>query len=305
MSLEISPTLLKDLSKEISMPIIDMKLVGSSFHEFRSITDTTQESISYLIGDLDSSESYSSLQGLIICHPTFQIYAQLLNVRTSFVVVEDPKYFFALLYEKISSADHGNKLLEYNIGIHKSIDPSAIIADSARIHETVVVGKNCIISDGVTIYKSTIIGDNVLIKDNSVVGGSGFGYAVRKGFPPLRIPHIGGVVIHDNVHIGSCNTIDRGTFGNTFLARDVKIDNGVQVAHNVKIGERTIVTAHVEISGSVTVGSDCWIAPNVSIREKIMIGDNVLIGIGSVVVKNIESGLVVAGSPARAIRNRN
>ncbi len=303
--MEIGPTFLKELSKEISMPIIQMKLTAHSFEEFRSVNDTKQGSISYLNTELNSHDTYSKLQGLIVCNSNFLMKIHLLNDQASFVIVEDPKYFFALLYEKLSVVDHGDELMNYTASNHQSIDPSAIVARSARIHKSVVIGKNCVISDGVTIHKSTVIGDNVRIKDNSVVGGVGFGYAVRKGFPPLRIPHVGGVVIGDNVHIGSCNTIDRGTFGNTLIARDVKIDNGVQVAHNVTIGERTIITAHVEISGSVTVGIDCWIAPNVSIREKISIGDNVLIGIGSVVVKNIDSNLVVAGIPAKPIRNQN
>jgi len=304
-SLEVSPAILKVLSEEISMPIIEVRLASRSFQEFRSITDTRPGSISYLKSELSLPSSYSNLQGLILCNTSFLKDSQLLNDQASYIIVEDPKYFFASLYEKIRTVQSGDGLMKYSAITHQSIHSSVIVGESARIHPSVVIGKNCVISDGVIIHKSTIIGDNVHIKGNSVVGGAGFGYAVRKGYPPLRIPHMGGVVINDNVHIGSCNTIDRGTFGDTLISRDVKIDNGVQVAHNVIIGERSIITAHVEISGSVTIGNDCWVAPNVSIREKITIGDNVLIGIGSVVVKNIESNLVVAGAPARPIRNQN
>lgn len=304
-SLEISSALLRLLSEETSMPIIEMRIASHTFQAFRSITETRPDSISYLNGELNSAHSYSNLQGLLICDPTFVEKIQFLNQATSFVIVEDPKYFFALLFDKIGLFDSDEGLARHADNSHEWIDPSTQVAESARIHANVVIGKNCVISDGVTIHKSTQIGDNVRIKANSVIGGEGFGYAVRRGFSPLRIPHLGGVIIGDNVHIGSCNTIDRGTFGNTLISRDVKIDNGVQVAHNVTIGERTIVTAHVEFSGSVTVGNDCWIAPNASIREKITIGDNVLVGIGSVVVKNIESNLVVAGVPARTIRKQN
>jgi UDP-3-O-[3-hydroxymyristoyl] glucosamine N-acyltransferase len=137
-----------------------------------------------------------------------------------------------------------------------------------------------------------------------VIGNKGFGYATRLGYPPISIPHLGGVRIGNFVEIGSSVTIDRGTFKDTIIGNFSKIDNGVHIAHNVEIGERSLVTAHVEISGSTKIGSDTWIAPNVSIVQKVNIGNNCLIGIGSVVTNNIPDNTVAYGNPARIIRTR-
>jgi len=121
----------------------------------------------------------------------------------------------------------------------------------------------------------------------------------------MAMPSLGGIIIGDNVFVGSNCTIDQGTFSNTIISSDVKIDNGVHIAHNVIISPRTIITAHVEISGSTKIGSDTYIAPNVCIREGLEIGNNVFLGIGSTVVKDIPDNAVAFGSPARIMRFQN
>ena len=304
-SATLSLDLLVEIASKVSLPIFRHKIIPADYSEFRSVSNTFSGSICYL----DDSSSYlghlSDIKGLIILGSNFLEELGQLNETTNFVCVENPKYFFAAIYSAIDNSKTTIELTRSGTEAHQRVDKSAYIAASARIGSEVVIGRNCVISEGVSIHDGTKIGDNVVVKDNAVIGGTGFGFAVRKGYPPLRIPHFGGVTIMDDVEIGSCTTIDRGTFGNTKLSSHVKVDNGVHIGHNVTIGERTIVTAHVEISGSVNIGSDCWIAPSVAIREKIIIGNNVLVGIGSVVVKDIQQNSVVAGVPARLIREQS
>jgi UDP-3-O-[3-hydroxymyristoyl] glucosamine N-acyltransferase len=113
------------------------------------------------------------------------------------------------------------------------------------------------------------------------------------------MPHVGGVRIGEFVDIGANCSVDQGTFSPTVIEDFVKIDNGVHIAHNVQIGTRTLITAHAEISGSVQIGCDVWIGPNASLRDRIKVGNGALIGIGSVVTKDVNEKTVVYGSPAK------
>jgi UDP-3-O-[3-hydroxymyristoyl] glucosamine N-acyltransferase LpxD len=301
----ITSEVIEELLVEADVLPIKMKMLQISITNFTSIENTTAGGISYLRDKSHLDFPIHTLKGLVIFGSEFISEISNLDSGTSYIIVEEPKYLFAFLYQKFQGIRVASNLEQYSKSTHKYIHSSTRVSSSARIHRDVVIGKNSVISDGVSIYDSTVIGDNVHVKDNSVIGGSGFGYAVRAGYPPLKIPHLGGVIIGDNVDIGSCSTIDRGTFASTIISEATKIDNGVHIAHNVRIGKRTIVIAHAEISGSVEIGEDCWIAPNVSIREKVKIGNNVLVGLGSVVIKDIGSDKVVAGVPARPIRKRD
>jgi UDP-3-O-[3-hydroxymyristoyl] glucosamine N-acyltransferase len=188
---------------------------------------------------------------------------------------------------------------------NKSHNNSIIIGPDVYIGNNVTIGDDTLIYPGVKILDDTVIGSNVVIKSNTVIGGDGFGYAVRPGFPPMKIPHLGNVVIGNNVDIGSNTAIDKATFGSTFISDFVKIDNGVHIAHNCKVGKRTLVIANAELSGSVTIGHDSWIAPNASVKESVTIGNNVLVGIGSVVLKDLPDNAIAFGAPAKIIRYQN
>ena len=154
------------------------------------------------------------------------------------------------------------------------------------------------------IAEHVIIGNNCLIKSGACIGQEGFGFEIDEDGHPLRIPHLGRVVIGNHVEIG-CNTvIARGTIGDTVIHDYVKIDDSVFVAHNVEIGENTLVIAKAEISGSVKIARNCWIGASACIREHITVGDGALVGMGAVVVKDVEPGSVVVGNPARKIRMR-
>lgn len=179
------------------------------------------------------------------------------------------------------------------IGKNTYIGPNCCIDDS------VVIGDNCIIHPNVVIKHSTIIGNNVVIHSNTTIGNEGFGFLRREDGKMERFPHIGIVVIEDDVEIGSGNCIDRAAIAETRICRGVKTDGLCHIAHNTYIGENTGLAACVMLAGGVKIGKNCWISPSVSFRDNISIGDNVLVGIGSVVVKDIPSNVSTYGVPAK------
>lgn len=166
------------------------------------------------------------------------------------------------------------------------------------IEENVVIGNNTYIGANVSIKAGTVIKDNVIIEDSTVIGGTGFGYVKNDEGQYINFPHFGRVIIEDNVYIGSNTSIDRGSLSDTIIKRGVKIDNLVHIAHNVEIGEDSLIIACSMIAGSVVIGKNCWVAPSASIRNALTIGENCTIGLGSTVMRNIESDSIVAGSPA-------
>ena len=148
-----------------------------------------------------------------------------------------------------------------------------------------------------------LMSDNINIGPNCSIGFDGFGY-VRDEDGWVKFPHKGKVIIEDSVEIGANCCIDRGSLSDTIIHKGVKMDNHVHIAHNVEVGEDTLIVANVFIGGSVKIGKRCWIGPNVCIRDNITIGDDCMIGMGSVVTKDIPSGKVVYGVPAKVIRDK-
>ena len=169
--------------------------------------------------------------------------------------------------------------------------------------ENVKIGKNCFLYPGVFINHNTEIGDNVIIHPNAVIGSDGFGlYLDQKIWH--KIPHIGKVVIEDNVEIGSCTTVDRGMIDNTFLRSNCKIDNLVHIAHNVTIGRNTAIAACTGIAGSSIIGDNCTIGGGVGINGHISICDNVHIHGMSMITKSINSeGEYASAMAADTVRN--
>ena len=157
--------------------------------------------------------------------------------------------------------------------------------------------------DQVHIYDCAVWGNNCFFKPGAVIGGSGFGWENDENGVPIRRPHIGGVVIGNNVEIGANSTVDRGTFDDTVIADNVKIDNLVHVAHNCDIGKNTCIVAGSVICGSVTIGENCWIGANATIMNQVTIGNNVTVGIGANVVKDVPDNSVIAGMKAQPIES--
>jgi UDP-3-O-[3-hydroxymyristoyl] glucosamine N-acyltransferase len=235
------------------------------------------------------------------------------------IIVDDPKIAFAQLLEIFNPHIHYVTGITEQVFIDKSaklgrnvsvmpfssvyanaeIGDDTIIYPNVFIGNNVKIGKRCVIMSGVRINSESIIGDEVIIEYNSVIGSEGFGY-IQKDGKHIKIPQIGKVVIGNNVHISACVTIDRATVGETVIDDGVKIDNLVQIAHNVKIGSNTLFVSQSGIAGSSSVGKNCIIAGQVAIIDHTTIGDNVLIGGQSGLVdKKVESGKMMLGSPAR------
>lgn len=197
-----------------------------------------------------------------------------------------------------------------------SIHPSAIIEEGAMIAPDAVIGPLCYVSSNsvighrtilhssVTVDNGTIIGDDCEIKSGVVLGQSGFGFERDKQGFPIKFPHFGKVVIGNNVYIGANTAVDRGTLGDTIIDNNAKIDNLVHVAHNCHIGEGSFVIACTILGGGTNIGKNCWIAPNVSIKEQTRINDGALIGLGAVVLKEVEANTIMVGNPAHKLEKK-
>lgn len=181
------------------------------------------------------------------------------------------------------------------IGKNVSIGANSIIGPNVR------VGDNVIICDNVVITGEVEIGDNTVIKANSTIGSEGFNFAYD-GDIPLHFPHIGKIIIGNNVMIGSNTCIERGVLDDVVIKDDVKIDDLVQIGHNVFIGEKSLICAGSIVAGSVKMGKGCYVAPLVCVDSGIVLEDEALLGTGSIVRKNVPKGAVMVGNPARQLR---
>ncbi len=199
---------------------------------------------------------------------------------------------------------------EVTIGKNVYVGPLVIIEDRVKLSDKVVIlggsfigqdtviGENSLIYPNVTIREDVFVGRNVIIHSGTVIGSDGFGYAKEKG-KYHKIPQVGRVVLEDDVEIGANVTIDRATLGETRISKGAKVDNLVQIAHNVKIDENTIICGQVGISGSTKVGKNVTLTGQVGLVGHIEIGDNVIVGAQSGVNKSLPPGKVFFGSPAR------
>ncbi|MBW2038891.1 MAG: UDP-3-O-(3-hydroxymyristoyl)glucosamine N-acyltransferase [Deltaproteobacteria bacterium] len=171
-----------------------------------------------------------------------------------------------------------------------TIYPGVYIGTQAKIGESNVLYPN------VTIYPRCVLGKRVIVHAGTVIGADGFGF-VKDGEANFRIPQVGIVEIEDDVEIGANCCIDRATFGKTLIKRGVKVDNLVQIAHNVRVGENSIIVAQVGISGSTKLGKNVTLAGQVGLVDHVEIGDNVIVGAQSGVTKDVPPNQVVLGSP--------
>lgn len=205
------------------------------------------------------------------------------------------------------SAKLGKKVY---VGDFTHIGRKCRIGDFCRIHENVyvgegtVIGNNCIIYPGVRIYPGMVIGNNVIIHANAVIGSDGFGNAPQPDGTWEKIEHLGNVIIGDNVEIGACTTIDKSEMESTIIGNGVKIDNLCQIAHNVQIGDNTVMAAQCGIAGSAKIGKNCVLAGQVGVVGHITIADNTTLAAQTGVIGNVrKSGEVLLGSPAIPLKN--
>ena len=217
--------------------------------------------------------------------------------ENGYILSSDPRYDFvrALSYLKIE-----NGFATWNT--ESIIHPTTSIGKNVVIESGCSIGSNTTIEANTVIHQGTRIGMNCLIRSGANIGGDGFGFVRDQTGRLLRFIHLGGVKIGNEVEIGALNSIARGTLNDTIIENGVKTDNLVHIAHNCHIGCNSLITACVELSGGVIVGKNVWIGPNSSVLEKIKIGDNAFIGIGSVVTKDVDPSIAVAGNPSRRIK---
>jgi UDP-3-O-[3-hydroxymyristoyl] glucosamine N-acyltransferase len=216
----------------------------------------------------------------------------------SIVLIENPIFEFA---SHLSRNGYNNKL-EGNFAAAFSSDMQSV-PELVYIEKNVKIGENFELFPFTSIFSGTTIGNNCRIQSGSSIGAVGLGYAQRKEtYHP--IPHLGGVVIADNVDIGVNVTVVKGILQNTIIGKGTKIGNNVNIAHNVIIGKNCFISSGAVISGSVEIEDECWVAPNVSILNGVTIRRGGQIGIGSVVFKSTKKNFVYMGNPAKPVWKR-
>ncbi len=188
------------------------------------------------------------------------------------------------------------------IGERVSIGENTVIMPHSFIGDDVKIGKDCLIYPNVTIRERVLIGERVIIHSGAVIGSDGFGYIKKEDGTFFKIPQIGTVIIEDDVEIGASTTIDRATLGETRIGRGSKLDNLIQIGHNVKIGENTIIAAQTGIAGSTEIGKGVTMAGQVGIADHLKIGDFTIIAAKTGVASNIQANSIIAGYPEMEIR---
>lgn len=193
---------------------------------------------------------------------------------------------------------------EVTIGAHVSLGNDVTLGQRVTLHAGVAIGDNVVIGDDCCIYSNVVIynkcrlGNRVLVHAGTVIGSDGYGYATDEMGRHHKRPHVGTVVIEDDVEIGANVCIDRATFGQTVIRQGTKIDNLVQIAHNVEIGEHSLLVAQVGIAGSTKLGRNVVLGGNVGVAGHAVLGDRVMVAAKSGVHGSIEAGAVIAGYPA-------
>lgn len=226
------------------------------------------------------------------------------GLRASHVRSDNPRLDFARVVQQFFIQE---PIRRFEHQFH----PTAVVPDRMKLGEHVSIGAYSVIGENVEIGDNTkighhvvidnaIIGSNCVIKSHAIIGEKGFGFEFDDEHNPIAIPHIGKVIIGDNVEIGAATVICRATLEETRIGDNVKIDDHVFIAHNVRIGANSLIIAGAEISGSAIIGRDVWIAPMVSVRNGIKIGDKAFVGLGAVVVKDVPNKTVVMGNPAKS-----
>jgi UDP-3-O-[3-hydroxymyristoyl] glucosamine N-acyltransferase len=300
---------LKELAKIIGGKIIgneDVEISGVS-----GINDAEQGDITYLADPRKLKDIAGLKASALITNKTID------GLPTAMLLVENPQYAFAksleIFYRKpVEPAGISKQAvigINCDIGADVSIYPLASIGNNVtlgagvsifpgvHVGDRVSIGTKSVLHPNVTILDNISIGSNVVIHSGTVIGADGFGYVLKKG-KHYKIPQVGGVIIEDDVEIGSNTVIDRATVGNTVIGSGTKIDNLVQIAHNVKIGKNCIIVAQVGISGSVEIGNGVVLAGQVGVRDHITIGDSAIVGAQSGIGNDIPGGQVYSGSPA-------
>lgn len=283
--------------------------------DFSKIEEGRPGTLSFLANPKYAQYIYSTESSIVLVNKTFEPEAP---VKATLIKVEDAYACIAMLLNMVSGAmfpkrrgkeepsfvsDNVKIPNDAYIGAFSYICPGVQLGEGVQIHpqvyigNNVKIGNNVILYPGVKIYHNCVIGDNCILHSGVVIGADGFGFApTADGYE--KIAQIGNVVLEGDNEIGANTTIDRSTMGSTRVKRGTKIDNLVQIGHNVEVGENTILCAQVGIAGSTKVGNRCTLAGQVGVAGHIKIGDNVMVGAQSGIPNNVEDNQKLMGYPA-------
>ncbi len=298
--------------------ILDGEVFGNpdaEVYKLAKIEEGTTGSLTFLANTKYANYLYSTSATIVIVNKSYELENE---VKATLIKVDDAYSSFSKLLEYYNQVKlmksgieqpsvisegvtYGDDLYLGSfcyIGKNVSIGNNVKIYPNSFIGDNVTIGDNCVFFAGVRIYSETEIGNHVTIHSGTIIGSDGFGFAPLEDGSFSKIPQIGNVVIEDYVEIGSCSTIDRATLGTTYIRKGAKLDNQIQVAHNVEIGENTVIAAQTGIAGSTKIGKNCMIGGQVGIAGHITIGDFVKIQAQSGIGKSLKDGEVVQGSPA-------
>jgi UDP-3-O-[3-hydroxymyristoyl] glucosamine N-acyltransferase len=300
--------------------ILEGEVVGNPNAEvyvLSKIEEGKEGSLTFLSNPKYNNYIYSTEATITIVNKSFIPESKL---RTTLIKVDDAYMAFSKLLEFYDqakgnksgieqpsviaeNAKYGNNLY---LGSFSYVGLNVVLGDNVQIYPNCFIGDNVVIGDNVTIfagtkiYEQTVIGNNCAIHSGSVIGADGFGFAPNPDGTFKKIPQIGNVIIEDDVDIGACTTIDRATMGSTIIRKGVKLDNQIQIAHNVEIGENTVIAAQTGVAGSTKIGKNGMIGGQVGIAGHLTIGNNVRIQAQSGVGRNVKDDEILQGSPTFA-----
>ncbi|PXY47287.1 UDP-3-O-(3-hydroxymyristoyl)glucosamine N-acyltransferase [Flavobacterium hydrophilum] len=297
--------------------ILEGEVVGNPNAEvFRlsKIEEGEEGSLTFLANPKYINHIYTTKASVTIVNDSFVPES---DIATTLIKVEDAYVSFSKLlefYNQVKLNKNGiepqtfiSEGVKYGenlyLGSFSYIGQNVVLGDNVKIYPNSFVGDNVVIGDnvhifaGAKIYSETIIGNNCTIHSGTIIGADGFGFAPNEDGEYSKVPQIGNVIIEDNVDIGANTTIDRATLGSTIIRKGVKLDNQIQIAHNVEIGKNTVIAAQTGVAGSTKIGENCMIGGQVGIAGHLTIGNNVRLQAQSGVARNIKDDEILQGSP--------
>lgn len=284
-------------------------------HKLAKIEEGEKGSLTFLANPKYTPYIYTTKASITIVNKDFTPDQ---NLATTLIKVEDAYESFSKLleyYDKVKNTKTGienpvhiSESAAYGEGLYMgafsyvgenvNMGKNVKIYSNAYVGDNVSLGNNVIIFSGAKIYSETVIGNNCVIQSGAIVGSDGFGFAPSKNGTFNKIPQTGNVILEDDVDVGAGTTIDRATMGSTILRKGVKLDNQIQIAHNVEIGKHTVIASQTGIAGSSRIGENCMIGGQVGIVGHLNLGNKVQIQAQSGISKNLKDGSVVQGTPA-------
>jgi len=305
--------------------ILEGDIVGDAdvkVSKLAKIEEGVEGTLTFLANPKYTTYIYSTKASITIVNKTFEPED---NITTTLIKVDDAYKSFSKLLEYYNqvklnkfgieqpsfiaeSSAYGENIyigaFSY-VGENVTIGDNVKIFPNAYIGDNVKIGDNTIIFAGAKIYSECLIGNHCVINSGAIIGADGFGFAPNEKGEYQKVPQTGNVILEDFVDVGAATTIDRATLGSTVIRRGVKLDNQIQIAHNVEIGKNTVIAAQTGIAGSTKIGENCQIGGQVGIVGHITIGDNVKIQAQSGIGRNVKDNEVLQGSPALAYGDYN